>query len=305
MSRTGSLVFSLTIVLLGVALRAAPYLDRVARVWTVDRGASATVAGESETLEKSLSKTMMEGVPSQLSQRPIGLLVAGLTTEALLIASMLYVGVRSALIAATFDALAVRYRVVTIGLLTLLVVGFISGSEQTFPFLPWRMYAGVPSRNSQAYEFVGISHRGQAVRLDLHHRTERESSERDPSVTPRFSLGSAPRDFAGGGPALQLQAPRGSTASHRGLNRDAVLQRIPHICRASSTCALVDRDELNGTAGGDRLVDFFRRLTLRRISGTRWRPDAWVRASLDFRDLALQSCHRPLFSACRASSFNL
>jgi len=168
MSRIGSLVFSLTIVLLGVVLRAAPHLDRVVRVWTVDQGASATVAGESETLQKSLSKTIMEGVSSQLSQRPIGLLVAGLTTEALLIASMLYVGVRFPLIAATFGALAVRYRVVTIGLLTLLVVGFINGSEQTFPFLPWRMYAGVPSGNPQAYEFVGISHRGQAVRLDLH-----------------------------------------------------------------------------------------------------------------------------------------
>src|SRR5713226_2970233 len=92
MSRIGSLVFSLTIVLLGVVLRAAPHLDRVVRVWTVDQGASATVAGESETLQKSLSKTIMEGVSSQLSQRPIGLLVAGLTTEALLIASMLYVG---------------------------------------------------------------------------------------------------------------------------------------------------------------------------------------------------------------------
>ena len=167
MTRTGALIFSLTIVLLGVALRAAPHMDRAVQVWTADQHASAPVAMPSGSPEKPLTAAATGGIPARLSQRPVGLLLIGLAVEALLIGSMLYVGARSQSIAATFGVLAVRYQVVTVGLLTFLVVGLIGGSDQTFPFVPWRMYSGASTGGLQIYELVGTSYSGNAVRLDL------------------------------------------------------------------------------------------------------------------------------------------
>jgi hypothetical protein len=165
MTRTRAFIFVLAVVLPGIPLRTAPHLGRVTQVVIIDPNESPAVTAENEP-SKELS-TAIRQIPPRLSQRPASLLVAGFAAEVLLIASMLYVVIRSPSIIAVFAALAVRYQVIAAGLLTFLVTGLLGGSDQTFPFVPWRMYSGPPPKSPQIYEFVGVSRSGRTSRLDL------------------------------------------------------------------------------------------------------------------------------------------
>lgn len=165
MTRTRALIVVLAVVLPGILLRTVPHLDRGMQIFIAAPNASPAITAEAEP-SKELS-TAIRQTPPRLSQQPVRLLVAGFAAEVLLIASILYVVIRSPSIIAAFKVLAILYQIVVAGLLALLVTGILGGSNQTFPFLPWRMYSGPSSESRQIYEFVGISRSGRTIRLDL------------------------------------------------------------------------------------------------------------------------------------------
>lgn len=163
MSRRQSFCLTLGILLLAVAVRAAPYLDRVGRFQTTG-DAFSTRSGAGEAPAHSATDKVPRRGPRQSATTRGAVLAA----EALLLGAMLYWMLRAPLVGAAFGALPVSYRAGAAALLTALVVGLVGGTDGAFPFTPWRMYAGdMRPGDVNILRFIATTASGRSFRLDL------------------------------------------------------------------------------------------------------------------------------------------
>ena len=158
MSRRQSLCLTLGILLLAVAVRAAPHF--------INRIGQATPVRGPQT--RQAPGTAADKVPYRHPQQSMRLRIAALAAEALLLGAMLYWALRSPLVGATFGPLPVPYRAGAAALVTALAVGLVGGTDRTFPFVAWRMYAGDTRRGDvRIVRFVGTAASGRSARLDF------------------------------------------------------------------------------------------------------------------------------------------
>jgi len=138
-----ALLFCLIVVLPGVAMRAAPHLS-----WLM--------TAQPATSDESTGRPDTPAASQELRRRSPRSLALGLAAEGLLVGTMLYLVVRSGLLAATFFVLKPGYRFIVVALIALQVIGLIGGSvRNTYPFIPWRMHVRVPAMDPVVLGYQG------------------------------------------------------------------------------------------------------------------------------------------------------
>jgi hypothetical protein len=154
MSRAHSLGFTLAILLLAVALRAAPHLGHS------ERPAPDAIGHEN---------VLLSGDDVQPGERSVARRAAALAMEALLIGVVLYHVLRSRAVAANFTTLPLRYRVTSAALVCAIIVGLVAGTNpKIFPFVTWRMYAGeLRMEDVRFARFIGTFRSGRSETLDF------------------------------------------------------------------------------------------------------------------------------------------
>ncbi|HEY1265734.1 MAG TPA: hypothetical protein VGH16_00660 [Candidatus Binatia bacterium] len=148
---------TVAILLLAVALRVAPHLDRSER----PAAAPGSIGGENVLLS---GEDLHPGGERSVERR-----AAALAIEALLIGVVLYRVLRSRTVGANFPALPVRYRIASAALVCAIVVGLVAGTNPNiFPFVTWRMYADeMRMEQLRVARFIGTFRSGRSERLDV------------------------------------------------------------------------------------------------------------------------------------------
>lgn len=160
MSLKKALLAACLLILPGVVLRVAPYLDRA-----VQRPVREAPAPQGAA-ERSPG-TGLHSIPSRLSERPLPLLVAGFTVEVGIYVSAMTVLLRSRWLVALLEAVSPIQKGVRAVFFAALLAGFLGGSQDTFPFVAWRMYSGIAEQPPSAYLVDGMTRSGASVRVDL------------------------------------------------------------------------------------------------------------------------------------------
>jgi len=176
MSTRNAFIVAVLLVLPGVLLRVAPYVERLIQP-RASREAQVVADSSSPALPSGLG-----AIPSALSQRPLSLIVAGFGIEVTIHIIAIVVLLRSSwfvrLLAGETrrsepglaSSAGWRPQVMMRALLfAMLVAGFLAGSPRSFPFVAWRMYSGIPEQPPSAYVVTGTTRNDASVRIDFGH----------------------------------------------------------------------------------------------------------------------------------------
>lgn len=168
MTTRSALLVALMLVLPGVALRVVPYVERLTQP-RVSRDAALPAAA-------ATSSAGVADVSSRLSERPLALVIGGFAVEIGIYVVALVVLLRSRRLVALLlggeaerrrDCASLAQLTARGALFVALVAGFLAGSQNTFPFVAWRMYSGIVEEPPTAYVVSGLTRGGTTVRVDL------------------------------------------------------------------------------------------------------------------------------------------
>jgi hypothetical protein len=161
MSTGKALVVAVLLVLPGAIWRVAPYVERIVTP-PARRAASATPATPPRTSAFDFTSTA-----SRLSQRPPALVAAGFALEMGIYVVTITILLRSRRLVSLLAATSRGQQALRSLFFVALVAGFLAGAPESFPFVAWRMYSGIPESPPSAYLVTGVTRSGVPVRLDL------------------------------------------------------------------------------------------------------------------------------------------
>lgn len=102
-----------------------------------------------------------------MSQRSLPLVVGGFAVEVGIYVSAITILLRSRWLVALLGAVSPIQKWMRAFFFSALLAGFLAGSQDTFPFVAWRMYSGIAEQPPSAYLVDGTTRSGASVRVDL------------------------------------------------------------------------------------------------------------------------------------------